>query len=110
MPLFQKMKAAAETRDAEAYNAMMAEDCVFVSHQNGTSMNRAEIASMMQRMLADERNRMGDMRCLYENDDILVVHSVNDYSDGTREAVIEVHTLDNGKITRMETGATPLKT
>ena len=51
---------------------------------------------------------MGKRRCLYENDDILVVHSINDYPDGTREAVLMAMTLRDGRITRVETGATPL--
>ena len=52
---------------------------------------------------------MGSQRCIYENEDILVVHSVNDYPDGTREAVLAAYTLKDGKITRLETGATPLQ-
>ena len=49
-----------------------------------------------------------DLRCLYENDEILVAHSVTDVPDGTREAVLEFHNLKDGKIIRTETGATLL--
>jgi len=36
------------------------------------------------------------------------VHSINDYPDGTREAVVAVYRLKDGKIGRLETGATLL--
>ena len=48
-------------------------------------------------------------RCIYENDEVLVEHSVMDFPDGTREAVLAVHTIRDGRITRTETGATLLK-
>ena len=51
---------------------------------------------------------MHDQRCLYENEDILVEHSVMDFPDGTREAVLHAHMLKDGKIIRTETGATPV--
>ena len=49
-----------------------------------------------------------DQRCLYENGDIVVEHSIMDFPDGTREAVMAVHMLKDGKIIRTETGATPI--
>jgi hypothetical protein len=70
-------------------------------------MNKAEIGEMLKRMVTSG-GTMGSRRCIYENHDILVVHSVNDYPDGTREAVLAAYTLKDGKITRLETGATPL--
>ena len=108
MSMFEKLQKATEERDAEAYIALMSDDCVFVRHQTGTSMNREEVASMLRRMMEPGGANMGERRCIYENDDILVVHSVNDYPDGTREAVLAAYSLKDGKITRLETGATPL--
>jgi len=49
-----------------------------------------------------------DSRCIYENEDVLVEHSVMDFPDGTTEAVMGVHTIKDGLIIRTETGATPL--
>ena len=45
---------------------------------------------------------------IYENDDILVSHSMVSFPDGTSEAVLVCFTISNGKITRSETGATPI--
>lgn len=108
MSLFEKMETATRNRDADGYIALMADDCVFVRHQTGTQMNRAEIAEMLKRMMSSDGANLGSRRCIYENDDILVVHSVNDYPDGTKEAVLAAYMLKDGKITRLETGATPL--
>ena len=50
-----------------------------------------------------------ESRCLYENDEVMVTHAVMAFPDGTREAVLAFHQLKDGKIIRMETGATLLK-
>mgnify|MGYP006165086293 FL=1 len=46
---------------------------------------------------------------LYENEDILVIHNILVGPDGTKEAVIVVHTLKDGKMLKTETGTTPVK-
>ena len=68
----------------------------------------AEFSDMLRKMVASSETEMGARRCIYENDDILVVHSINDYPDGTREAVLMACTKKGDKISRVETGATPL--
>ena len=108
MPIFEKIRKASEDRDADAFIDLMADNCVFVRHQTGKQMNRDQIAEMLKRMFAPGGATFGQSRCIYENDDILVEHSINDYADGTRESVISVYSLRGGKITRLETGATPL--
>ena len=45
-------------------------------------------------------------RCIYENDDVLVEHSLMDFPDGSREAVMGVHVKKDGLIFKTETGAT----
>ena len=49
-----------------------------------------------------------NIRCLYENDDILVVHQITNAENGSRDAVMYVFTKENGMLTRLETGANPL--
>lgn len=109
MSIFEKLDTATKNRDAESYIDLMSDDCVFVRHQDGSEMNKPQIAGMLRNMMDSDRVKFGNRRCVYENDDILVVHSVNDYADGTREAVLASYSLKDGKITRLETGATLLK-
>ena len=65
-------------------------------------------------MIANFRSNTGSSftmaRCIYENDDILVDHTVTRYPDGSRESLIRVRMIEDGKIIRMETGASLMKT
>ncbi|SDL81300.1 nuclear transport factor 2 family protein [Aliiruegeria lutimaris] len=108
MAVFEVMNAAVQNRDAQGYLDIYSDDAVFVRHQSGTTMNKADFSALIQKMMASDKTVMGPRRKIYENDDILVFHSINDYPDGTREAVLMACTLKDGKITRVETGATPL--
>lgn len=108
MALFKKMESAVAGKDAEAYLELFGEDAVFVRHQSGTSIGKAEFGAMIRKMFASDDMKMGARRLIYENDDILVVQGINDYPDGTREAVLMAMTMKDGKIRSVETGATPL--
>ena len=107
MSVFETMETARNEADIQAYSDLMAEDFVFVRHQNGTTLNKSETKEMLTNMMS-AGGAFGATRCIYENDDILVTHSVNDYPDGTREAVLAAYTIKDGKVTRLETGATKL--
>ena len=48
-------------------------------------------------------------RCIYENDDIMVEHSVMRFQDGARESVIKVKMQEDGQMIRSETGASLMK-
>ena len=45
-------------------------------------------------------------RIIYENDEIGVAHSFVTFKDGSKQAVLIVYTIRDGKIIRSETGAT----
>ena len=47
-------------------------------------------------------------RCIYENDDIMIAHSIATYANGSRDAVMAVYLKKDGLIVRQETSATPL--
>ena len=69
--IFEELNAAIQNRDADAYNALYSDDAVFVRHQSGTEMNKAEFSDLIKRMMASDETDMGVRRCIYENDDIL---------------------------------------
>ena len=66
-------------------------------------MSDEQLESMMQ------KNVNENMRCIYENDDILVVHSFATFPSGDKEAVLMVHKKKNGPLWRTETGAMAIK-
>ena len=45
---------------------------------------------------------------IYQDDEILVTHSMMNFPDGTIEPVIVVNQLKDGKVVRIETAATPI--
>lgn len=60
-------------------------------------------------MLSDTSFTEVMLRCIYENKDILVEHSVMRFQDGSRESLISVKMIENGQVVRQETGASLMK-
>ena len=108
MAIFEKIKASMANKDAEAMIALLHDDFVFVRHQSGGEMNKHEMSAMMREMAASDGWTVSEHRCVYENDDIMVEHSVMSFPDGSKEAVLATNMLKDGKIVRLETGATKL--
>ena len=108
MSIYAKIQSANEARDADAWAKCHHEDYEFVRHQSGSTMNREQTMAMIKQMYASDAMVVHSQRCIYENDDIIVAHQVMDFADNTKEAVLIVHTLQDGLIIRTETGATPL--
>ena len=106
--LYETLDAAFKARDIDAILAAYHPDYTFVRHQSDLVLSLADWTPMMEKMVADENWVIHENRCLYENDDILVLHSMMSFPDGSREAVMAVHTKKDGKLFRTETGATPL--
>ncbi|MFL2975124.1 MAG: nuclear transport factor 2 family protein [Candidatus Thalassarchaeaceae archaeon] len=106
MGVYELLMKAMEERDAKHYIEALHDDYEFVRHQTGTTIGKSQMSEMMVSMMANEDVVINEPRCIYENDDILVEHSVMDFPDGTTEAVMAVHTKKDGMIFRTETGAT----
>jgi hypothetical protein len=109
MEVYELLMKAMEERDATHYTEALHDDYEFVRHQTGTTIGKSQMSEMMVSMMANEDVVIKEPRCIYENDEILVEHSVMDFPDGTTEAVMAVHTKKDGKIFRTETGATPIQ-
>jgi hypothetical protein len=109
MSIYAMIDQAMRDKDADAYLNLLHDKYEFVRHQSGTRMNKAGIADLIRGMMASDAMKVGNERCIYENDEILVEHSVMDFPDGTRETVMGVHVLKDGKILRSGTGATLIK-
>jgi len=106
MSVYEKWSNAVENRDAEALIACLHEDYTFLRHQTGTTMNRSQMAEMLRGFMSSDSVEVLGQRCLYENDDVMVEHSIMDFADGTREAIIGFNRLQDGLIVHTESGAT----
>ena len=109
MSIFKTHEEATKNKDIDAYAATLHDDYEFISHMDGMTMNREKAMEMFTFLMNNDDFVTHESRCLYENDDVLVTHAIMGFPDGTREAVLAFHQLQDGKIIRMETGATPLQ-
>ncbi len=106
MSVFQKWSQALKNRDAEGLIACLHEDYAFVRHQSGSSMNKSQMSEMLRGFMASDKVVVHSQRCLYENTEVMVDHSIMDFADGSREAIVAFNRLKDGLIVHTETGAT----
>jgi len=109
MSIFAKWYHGVQSRDAEALTACLHPDYRFIRHQSGTEMNKDQMAEMLRGFMNNENVVVKNQRCLFENDQVMVEHTVMDFADGTREAVLSFNRLQDGLIVLTESGATPVE-
>ena len=76
---------------------MLHDDFVFVRHQTNTEVTKSEWEPTLKAMMSSDALEIADDRCIYENEEILVMHQVMTFPDGSREAVMIVDRLKDGK-------------
>ena len=90
MSLYQKINAAQNSKDIKAYLDCLHEDFVFIRHQSGTKISKSDWTPTLMSMMQSDALSFNNQRCLYENDEIMVEHSLMTFPDGTSEAVLVV--------------------
>ena len=108
MSVYEKLTQLMANRNVDAYIDLLHEDFTVVFHKSGSSFGKEEWSSMAREMMANDKFIQESTRCVYENSEILVEHSFMSYPDDSREAVMLVAMLKDGKVIKMETGATSL--
>ena len=88
MSLYEKMQNTTQDLDTAAFMALIHEDFVMVSHQDGTTNNKAELGEIVNYMFASDDFAEREHRCLFENEEAMVTHSFMDFPDGTTEASV----------------------
>lgn len=105
--LYEKLKKAWEENNAEAEFALYHDDWEFKFHSNGNIMRKGDI-SLDERKKMMKTVKQSNLRCLYENNDILITHMIGSFPNGTKDAVLMVILKKDGLAWRTETGSTPL--
>jgi len=103
MSLIEKLWDAEENKDLEKYYEVLSEDYVWVKHSTGEEIGRDVLGEWF---ISDDAPKSEKNRIIYENDEIGVAHSFVTFKDGSKQAVLIVYTIRDGKIIRSETGAT----
>ena len=103
MSVIQKLIDAQDNQDLKAYNEVVSEDYVWVKHSTGEEIPRDELSKWL---ISPDAPKSENARIIYENDEIGVAHYFVSFKNGSRQAVLVVYTIKDGKIIRSETGAT----
>ena len=103
MSVIQKLIDAQDNQDLKAYNEVVSEDYVWVKHSTGEKIPRDELSKWL---ISKDAPKTESCRIIYENDEIGVAHYFISFKDGSRQAVLVVYIIKDGKIIRSETGAT----
>ena len=105
--LYDIMAKAKADRDIEAFNRCYHDDWEFKFHSSGRIVRRGDNTDE-QTLERWDTFKVEDDRCLYENEDILVTHSIVHFPNGSTDAVMMVHMKKDGLLWRTETGSTPM--
>ena len=105
--LYQKFVDAWDNRDAEAELEFFHDDWEFKFHSSGKIMKKGDITADDRKKMI-ENIRQCERRCIYENDDILVMHSISHFPNDTSDAVMMDHIKKDGLLWRTETGSSLL--
>ena len=106
MSLIQKLYNAQENKDLDKYNEILSEDYYWLRHSTGEKVPRDELSKWL---ISPDAPKTESSRIIYENDEIGVAHYFISFKDGSRQAVLVVYIIKDGKIIRSETGATNIK-
>ena len=105
--LYDIMAKAKADRDIEAFNSCYHDDWEFKFHSSGRIVRRGDNTDE-QTLERWDTFKVENDRCLYENEDILVTHSIVHFPNGSTDAVMMVHMKKEGLLWRTETGSTPI--
>jgi len=108
MQIYPEMEAAMRSDDVDRYVALMDENFRHVRHKSGDALDRAQMGALLRRVWGHGNRTIEDLRCVYENDDILVVFTRLAFASGSREGAMIVNLKRDGKIVRIESGVSDL--
>ena len=106
--IFSEMAAAMHANDVDRYTALLDDDFEYVRHKSNDTLNRDQMADLLRKVRGNGNRNIEDMRCIYENEDILVIHTRLSYMSGSREGAMIVNLKKNGKVIRTESGVSDL--
>ena len=104
MSIIEKYSAAIKNKDESTMNGLLHDDFKFTMHKSGNSLGKNDVIKWaMSGDIKQDKTRV-----VYENDVVGIHHAFVTFDDGNVEAVMAVYKYKDGKITSLETGATPM--
>ena len=108
MGIYEEFTKAWETRDINSLAECFTPDWEFHMHSRGAIITLEQWKEFFGNMLKNPDVKNENARLIYENDDIIVMHSIGTFPNGSRDAVMYVGLKRDGKIYKSETGSTPI--
>ena len=108
MGIYEEFTKAWKTRDITSLVECFTSDWEFHMHSTGAIITLDQWKEFFGNMLKNPAVKNENARLIYENDDIIVMHSIGTFPNGSKDAVMYVGLKRGGKIYKSETGSTPL--
>ena len=105
--LYDRMTKTKANQDIGAFNSCYHDDWEFKFHSSGRIVRRGDDTEE-QTLERWDTFKVENDRCLYENEDILVTHSIVHFPNGSTDGVMKVHMKKDELLWRTETGSTPM--
>ena len=104
MSILDKYSAALKNKDEATMNELLHDDFKFTMHKSGNVLGKGDVIKWA---MSDDI-KQDKTRVVYENNEVGIHHAFVTFDDGNVEAVMAVYKYKDGKITSLETGATPM--
>ena len=104
MSILKRYTDAIDKKDEATMNELLHDEFKFTMHKSGNTLGKGDVIKWaMSGDIKQDKTRV-----VYENDEVGIHHAFVTFDDGNVEAVMAVYKYKDGKITSLETGATPM--
>ena len=104
MSIIEKMTKIINEGDSAGAEELIHDNFQFLMHSSGKSLSKKDVVGWVGMKDVKKSN----VRILFENNEVGFEHSMVDFNDGNKEAVMTYYKFKNGKVVHQETGATKL--
>ena len=104
MSIIEKMTKIINEGDIAGAEELIHDDFQFLMHSSGKSLSKKDVVGWVGMKDVKKSN----VRILFENNEVGFEHSMVDFNDGNKEAVMTYYKFKDGKVIHQETGATKL--
>ena len=109
MSLFDEWFKAANKLDRQKMENLLHDDFVVERPSKGDKFNKKQFIDLIMSAYREDMTAHYP-RLVYENDEIIVSHSILEFPNGTKDATLLVRSVKDGKIISQIAEATPMAT
>ena len=104
MSIIEKMTKIINEGDTAGAEQLINDYYQFLMHSSGKRLSKKDVVGWVGMKDVKKSN----VRILFENNEVGFEHSMVDFNDGNKEAVMTYYKFKDGKVVHQETGATKL--